>query len=441
MVVFLAVDALKDPAPSRPSPRLPPGRHTPMCLFPFAWSDTIHRQCTRQDRAMPWCATMLSYSHEPLHSVYCTDTIQVPQPNVQPPIMPRGKASPHCLSSFRYKGMEYSGCTAADREMPWCAVMVNEEEEPVASIYCSSCPAIHCGGAVSSTNQEKLQITIVFPTSSSYTALPPRVNLLQIYDTSWLIREFPSYWMSFVLFRWLNLAFDLQADSPSWKLMKWLVTTRMSWWLEDNHLLTQAQYGFRPRHSTFDVLVQMEYHICDTYRQRQEAAPAVEDWVAIWGITVQIDKSAVVCFTLKRIPTPPAVSLNGEPVPFTKHNSFLELRLEGPRLTWASHIDHLSTSCMRQLNVMKRIPSIKWLDTIQNAALRISLGAMQSFSVVSLHAESGVPPLASHRQEVLCHHYHHIRSLPPSHPLSVLYATLGLNHYAPSGSLEPSNPY
>ncbi|XP_045129086.1 uncharacterized protein LOC123514894 [Portunus trituberculatus] len=135
--MYCFVDALKDPAPSRPSPRLPPGRHTPMCLFPFAWSDTIHRQCTRQDRAMPWCATMLSYSHEPLHSVYCTDTIQVPQPNVQPPIMPRGKASPHCLSSFRYKGMEYSGCTAADREMPWCAVMVNEEEEPVASIYCS----------------------------------------------------------------------------------------------------------------------------------------------------------------------------------------------------------------------------------------------------------------------------------------------------------------
>ncbi|MPD00755.1 hypothetical protein E2C01_096250 [Portunus trituberculatus] len=34
--------------------------------------------------------------------------------------------------------MDNSGCTAADREMPWCAVKVNEEE-PVASIYCSSC--------------------------------------------------------------------------------------------------------------------------------------------------------------------------------------------------------------------------------------------------------------------------------------------------------------
>ncbi|MPC68423.1 hypothetical protein E2C01_062624 [Portunus trituberculatus] len=30
---------------------------------------------------MPWCATMLSYSHEPLHSIYCTvfPTLLLPQ--------------------------------------------------------------------------------------------------------------------------------------------------------------------------------------------------------------------------------------------------------------------------------------------------------------------------------------------------------------------------
>ncbi|KAK8405942.1 hypothetical protein O3P69_006977 [Scylla paramamosain] len=135
--MYCFVDPLHDPAPSRPSPRLSPGRHTPICLFPFAWRDTIHRQCTTQDRAVPWCATMLSYSHEPLHSIYCTDPLQVPQPSVQPPIMSGGEASLHCVPSFRYKDIEYSGCTAADREVPWCAVEVNEEKEPVASIYCS----------------------------------------------------------------------------------------------------------------------------------------------------------------------------------------------------------------------------------------------------------------------------------------------------------------
>ncbi|MPC15903.1 hypothetical protein E2C01_008706 [Portunus trituberculatus] len=42
------------------------------------------------------------------------------------------------------------------------------------------------------------------------------------------------------------------------------------------------------------------------------------------------------------------------------------------------------------------------LDTIQNAALSVSLGVMCSSPVVFLHAESGVPPLATHKREVLC---------------------------------------
>lgn len=35
------------------------------------------------------------------------------------------------------------------------------------------------------------------------------------------------------------------------------------------------------------------------------------------------------------------------------------------------------------------------LDTIQNAALQIPLGAMQSSPVISLHEENGIPPLAT----------------------------------------------
>ncbi|XP_050709265.1 uncharacterized protein LOC126994066 [Eriocheir sinensis] len=58
------------------------------------------------------------------------------------------------------------------------------------------------------------------------------------------------------------------------------------------------------------------------------------------------------------------------------------------------------------------------------------MGAMRSSPVISLHAESGIAPLATHRREVLCHHYHRIRSLPPSHPLSKMYSTSGVDQHA-----------
>lgn len=51
--------------------------------------------------------------------------------------------------------------------------------------------------------------------------------------------------------------------------MERLVTTRLSWWPEEKLLLREEQCGFRPRRSTVNVLSQMEFHISDTYRQRQ----------------------------------------------------------------------------------------------------------------------------------------------------------------------------
>ena len=51
--------------------------------------------------------------------------------------------------------------------------------------------------------------------------------------------------------------------------MERLVTTRLTWWLEEKRLLREEQCGFRPRRGTIDVLSQMEFHISDTYRQRQ----------------------------------------------------------------------------------------------------------------------------------------------------------------------------
>lgn len=72
------------------------------------------------------------------------------------------------------------------------------------------------------------------------------------------------------------------------------------------------------------------------------------------------------------------------------------------------------------------------LDTIQNAALRVSMGAMNSSPILSLHAESGVLPLADYRKQLQCQHYHRIMSLPPSHPLSILYANPNVDQDSPT---------
>ena len=68
----------------------------------------------------------------------------------------------------------------------------------------------------------------------------------------------------------------------------------------------------------------------------------------------------LMCFTLKRLPSPPTLQLCGQAVPYSKTHTFLGLRLNGPRLSWVGHIEYLRTSCNKRLDVMKRIAGICW---------------------------------------------------------------------------------
>ncbi|KAG0710729.1 hypothetical protein GWK47_022218 [Chionoecetes opilio] len=51
------------------------------------------------------------------------------------------------------------------------------------------------------------------------------------------------------------------------------------------------------------------------------------------------------CFTLKRLPSPPALQLCGQPVPYSRTHTFPGLRLDGPSPSWAGHVEYLRTSC------------------------------------------------------------------------------------------------
>ena len=59
--------------------------------------------------------------------------------------------------------------------------------------------------------------------------------------------------------------------------MERLVATRLTWWLEEKRLLKKEQCGFCLHQSIMDVLAQLDYHICDTYRQRHIMAALFVD--------------------------------------------------------------------------------------------------------------------------------------------------------------------
>ncbi|MPC13554.1 putative RNA-directed DNA polymerase from transposon X-element [Portunus trituberculatus] len=109
--------------------------------------------------------------------------------------------------------------------------------------------------------------------SSSFQA-----TLLQLCNTSWSHGSFATCWKPSILIPIPKPGKDstLPASyrpiallSCMEKLMERLVATRLSWWLEEHHLLREEQCDFWPHRSSLDVLGQIEYHICDTYHHRQ----------------------------------------------------------------------------------------------------------------------------------------------------------------------------
>ncbi|XP_045101460.1 uncharacterized protein LOC123498419 [Portunus trituberculatus] len=248
---------------------------------------------------------------------------------------------------------------------------------------------------------------------------PLRACLLQLYNSSWQSGQFPSTWKPAILIPIHKPGKDptlpsayrpISLLSCIGKLLERLVNTRLTWWLEANNKLAEEQCGFRPHRSTLDVLGQIEYHICDTYRQRQvmtalfldlegafDSAPhegilyklalmGITGTTLAWssthtlrgsgppaggchrlgcmddnlGATSQCLKELSHVFYHEKLPTPPTVNLSGEAVPYSTSHTLLGLRLDGPRLSWVNHISYLRTSCNKRLDVMKRIAGIRW---------------------------------------------------------------------------------
>ena len=151
-------------------------------------------------------------------------------------------------------------------------------------------------------------------------------------------------------------------------------------------------------------------------------------WFEEWKFTVNSTKTKLQFFTRKRS-GPPSLLLCNQIIEPVKEQRLLGVIFDAPRLTWKSQVDHLVANCTRRINIMKSLSSSTWgashivlrrfylayiraklcycctafsiasktqltrLNKIQNASMRLILGALKSSPILSLEAESNIPPL------------------------------------------------
>jgi hypothetical protein len=158
-----------------------------------------------------------------------------------------------------------------------------------------------------------------------------------------------------------------------------------------------------------------------------------------WGFQISETKTVAILFGNQKEHTL-NISLGSTPIQFVKVTRFLGILLD-KKLNFGQHIQDLVNKCQKDLNVMRMLkgtdfgtdknsllllykslirskidygaqiyssacPSfLKKLDGIQNAALRLALGALRSTLARELELEAGIPPLHLRRQEHTLKYY------------------------------------
>ena len=160
----------------------------------------------------------------------------------------------------------------------------------------------------------------------------------------------------------------------------------------------------------------------------QEYLDAFSTWTQRWGLEISPAKTHMQLFSNRKIQCP-IIRMNRQLIEDKKEQKLLGLILDAPRLTWGAHIKYLKTDCLKRIDIMKSLSSNKWgasakvlrmfyiayirskidygcvvyrsaadthlqkLDVLQNACLRLILGAWKTTPILSLQAEAHIPPL------------------------------------------------
>ena len=184
----------------------------------------------------------------------------------------------------------------------------------------------------------------------------------------------------------------------------------------------------------------------------QDAINRFSEWCRHTRLVLQPLKTKVMCFTKKKVEDP-RLFLEDNEIEVVYSHRYLGMVLDSPTLTWTNHINSLISDCRSRLNVLRALGGTTWgarrdvmlkiyitwirskilygcqaliaasptnikkLEVIQNATLRLAIGAWNSTFLPALHCEANVVPLQILIEEQTLKHYYEVKSIGLQHPL------------------------
>ena len=175
-------------------------------------------------------------------------------------------------------------------------------------------------------------------------------------------------------------------------------------------------------------------------------------WTKDWGLHINPKKSVLQYFTRKKM-SYPIIRMNKEVIHYKKVHKLLGLTIDSPKLTFKDHVAYLLKESQKRLDIMKSISSPSWgatpktlkkfyvsyirakinygavvyaagnkildrLEVVQNNALRMITGGRRTSPILSLQAESNIPPLALQRGYNLVKEYIKLKCKPKNYSTS-----------------------
>ena len=189
----------------------------------------------------------------------------------------------------------------------------------------------------------------------------------------------------------------------------------------------------------------------------QNSINTLSNWYKNIGLNINQNKTKFMVFTRKKLTRLPSLTLNNNDIQFVTSLKFLGINLDGPLLTWNTHVKFLVNSSYQKLNIMKSLTSTKWgahrnllntfytsyikskfiygiqvyssasptilskLEIVQNSAIRLITGLRRSTPISTIQYESNICPINTILSKHIIKYFYKILSLPKNHIIHTLF--------------------